>query len=136
MGQTDQDSIYYPEESLETKYNSGGFDKIKNYLFDWIKNHISEISENASTPSDSNSRIEAARLMIEKTGSVHLPSEMADQIKEINKEVWYRTEEGSTNKSRIKEDWTQEHSLRWRKARRIELLYIFDKEISEISKII
>jgi hypothetical protein len=136
MGQTDQDSIYYPQESLDSKYNSGGFDKIKIYLFDWIKNHTQEINEKAINSSDRESRIESARLMIQKSGSVHLPSEMADQIKEINKEVWYRTEEGSTNKSRIKEDWTQEHSLRWRKARRIELLYLFDKEIKSIQDII
>jgi hypothetical protein len=136
MGQKSNGSIYYSKKSLENKYNSGEFDKIKIYLFDWVENHRNEISANATSLTDKISLIESARRMIEKTGSIHLPSEMADQIKEINKEVWYRIEEGRTNKSRIKEDWTQEHSLRWREARRIELLFIFDKEIEKIQDII
>lgn len=136
MGQKNQNSIYYSEESLETKYKTGGFDKIKIFLFDWIKSHRNEILMNANSHTDKISLIKSARQMIEKTGSIHLPSEMADQIKEINKEVWYRIEEGSTNKSRIKEDWTQVHSLRWREARRIEILYTFDKEVKKIQDII
>ena len=57
---------------------------------------------------------------------------MAEQIKEINREIWYQGEKGNQDKSQISEEWNQQYSLKWREGRKIELLFLINKNRDSI----
>ena len=70
--------------------------------------------------------------LIQHRGSIHLPSEMADQIKEINNEIWYRGEHGDYNRSKIQEEWAMRYASMWRNFRIKEILFVCDQKAPEI----
>ena len=131
MATSQTQGVWYPDESLEEKFNTGGMDSIKNHLMTYIKEHLEEYKAIAKVESFEEC-IEKISYELERKGSLHLPSEMADQIREINKEIWYRGEEGNENRQNIKEDWTQKYSMKWRQARKIEIQFVLKKCKEEI----
>jgi hypothetical protein len=124
-------SIYYPDESIREKFKSGQLESVRKHLFDFVIRHRDELTH-------SNDDIAYDNLfnMINKRGSVHLPSEMADQIKEINKEIWYRGEDGDLNRRDITENWTYSFSMKWRTARKMEILFLVKECRNELIDLI
>ncbi len=137
MEPSEDQEIYYPEESLAEKFENGGMEKIYNHLVGYIERNLSAFKnkcvDSSNFPENCMELIESE---ISRKGSVHLPSEMADQIKEINKEIWYRGEDGVGDRQEIKDEWTQRYSRKWRKARRIEILYVLKRRRNEILELI
>ena len=120
-------SIYYPDESLEEKFENGELATIQKQLNDFIERHKSDIKKKVNEKDNPNDFFTILYQEIDRRGSIHIPSEMADQIKEINKEIWYRGEDGSTDRRVITEEWTQRYSIMWRQARKKEILFVLRK---------
>ena len=76
--------------------------------------------------------VETIRTCVEESKSVSPAAEMADQINEINNEIWYRGEEGITDRARISEEWTRRYAAQWRNARLQELLFLVQAMADEL----
>ncbi len=121
---------------IEGLYRSGQLNGISLHLLEFVTRHKQEILSMArKTRSDSN-LIEATKQLIQHRGSIHLPSEMADQIKEINNEIWYRGEHGDYDRSKIQEEWAMKYASMWRNFRIKEILFVVEQKGSEIQAIL
>lgn len=128
-------SVFYSRDILEQKRQAGDFDRLRLQLHSFVQRHRSDILEviddvDVEFP-DLDHRantIASIRAFVEASQGVNPAAEMGDQIKEINKEIWYRGEEGQTDRREISQKWIQDHASRWRSARLQELLYLVDSE--------
>ena len=121
---------------IEGLYRSGQLNGICVHVLEFVSRHRQEILSMArKTRSDSN-LIEATKQLIQHRGSIHLPSEMADQIKEINNEIWYRGEHGDYDRSKIQEEWAMKYASMWRNFRIKEILYVVEQKGQDIQGIL
>lgn len=130
-----KDSIYYPENSLEEKYKAGLLKDIEDHVIEFVDRHHETILKIAATLKENNVKhpyIEATQVLVGKRGSIHLPSEMAALIKEINKEKWYRGEEGEEDDEKVQEDWKMKYAELWRESRKIEIFYVIERQQDEV----
>lgn len=135
---SDNIDIYYPEESLRTKYEAGEFAEIYGHICHFVQRRKSDIREQIDDNDRSTSHpgISAMCRIIERTKSINLPFEMGRQIQEINKEVWIQCEKGFNEIQGIKESWAQRYAVLWRKAYAVELFYIIDRNRDELENLI
>ena len=106
------------------------------HLIEFVTRHREEIKAMADKNQIYNANIEATKQLIQHRGSIHLPSEMADQIKEINNEIWYRGEHGDYNRSKIQEEWAMRYASMWRNFRIKEILFVVEQKAPEIEVIL
>lgn len=78
----------------------------------------------------------AARQLIARLRSVHQPSEMRDQVREMHNEIWYCGQRGEYDHPRIKQEWTTRHASSWRRWRIKEYLFLAERCAEEIADII
>lgn len=121
---------------IEGLYKSGQLNNICLHLLEFVNRHKGEIREIAKKNRLNNSNVEATKQLIQHRGSIHLPSEMADQIKEINNEIWYRGEHGDYDRAKIQEEWAMRYASMWRNFRIKEILYVAEQKASEINEIL
>ena len=122
---------------IEGLYKSGQLNGICTHLLEFVSRHKQEIlTIAAQTRVMGNGPVEATKQLIQHRGSIHLPSEMADQIKEINNEIWYRGEHGDYNRSKIQEEWAMRYASMWRNFRVKEILFVCDQKADEITSIL
>jgi hypothetical protein len=122
---------------IEGLYKSGQLNGICAHLLDFVTRHKEEIRAiSARERVVGDGVIEATKQLIQHRGSIHLPSEMADQIKEINNEIWYRGEHGDYNRSKIQEEWAMRYASMWRNFRIKEILYVCDQKANDIAAIL
>lgn len=126
------DSIYYPREAVEAKYKKGELSKTEERLFGFAKRHKDQIwtisKEDCSNPSD-DVLLDNLRAYLLLRGSLQPAADMADLIKEINKEVWYRNEEqkGKENPQEVAINWEEQYATKWRQARMFEAFILIEK---------
>jgi hypothetical protein len=122
---------------IEGLYKAGHLNNISAHLLEFVARHKEEIKaiSSRSTRTD-NGAVAATKQLIQHRGSIHLPSEMADQIKEINNEIWYRGEHGDYNRSKIQEEWAMRYASMWRNFRIKEILFVCDQKSAEIHSIL
>jgi hypothetical protein len=122
---------------IESLYKSGQLNGICTHLMEFVSRHREEIKAIASRNIQPNDTfLDATKQLIQHRGSIHLPSEMADQIKEINNEIWYRGEHGDYNRSKIQEEWAMRYASMWRNFRIKEILFVCDQKAPEIEVIL
>lgn len=122
---------------IEGLYKAGQLNNICAHLLEFVSRHKEEIKAIASRSSRAdNGAVDATKQLIQHRGSIHLPSEMADQIKEINNEIWYRGEHGDYNRSKIQEEWAMRYASMWRNFRIKEILFVCDQKADEIHSIL
>ena len=121
---------------IEGLYKSGQLNGIATHLLEFVSRHKQEIQSVARKTRSDQDLIEATKQLIQHRGSIHLPSEMADQIKEINNEIWYRGEHGDYNRSKIQEEWAMKYASMWRNFRIKEILYVVEQKAVEIQAIL
>ena len=117
---------------IEGMYKSGQLAGISAHLLEFVTRHRREILDMAEKSRPTQTLLDATKQLIQHRGSIHLPSEMADQIKEINNEIWYRGEHGDYNRSKIQEEWAMKYASLWRHFRIQEILFVIDQKSSEI----
>ncbi|MBU1652339.1 hypothetical protein KKA00_08970, partial [bacterium] len=77
------EKIYYPEETLATKFEKGELEEVRLHLLEFAERHAGDIR--MQIEENGHSLVEAIRLTVLKKGGIHLPTEMAEQIREINR---------------------------------------------------
>ena len=129
-------TVFYAQDVLERKLANGEFDRLKDDLKQFVLRHKVDIRqgvEELPLTVDRRMRIvETIRTCVEESKSVSPAAEMADQINEINNEIWYRGEEGITGRARISEEWTRRYAAQWRNARLQELLFLVQAMADEL----
>jgi len=122
--------IYYPLEEAEKKYKEGTLKQTENYLLAFVERHLEEIMDLASDNGNANDEdiIDAVKGEILARGSIQPAAELADIIKEINKEIWYRGEAGNQNQNPkdIAEEWQAEYAAKWHEARLFEAFVVLE----------
>jgi len=113
-------------KNLDDMYAKGQLQGICDHLTEFADRHRGEVFKVAGSQ-EPKALIEGLKTLIHQRGSIHLPSEMADQIREINNEIWYRGEKGDFDRSKIKEEWAMKYAGAWRSWRVKEILFVCDK---------
>ncbi len=121
---------------IEELFKTGQLNSISSHLLEFVRRHKRDIRELAGEQSNSDQLMKATTQLIRKRGSIHLPSEMADQIREINNEIWYRGERGDFDRSKIQEEWAMKYAAVWRNFRTKEILYVLEQKWDEIERIL
>ncbi len=93
------------------------------------RNEILDVANGAATPA---AQLEAAQRVIGERGSMNYAAELNDQIKEMEKELWYCGEKGDHDHERIKLKWTVDHAAAWRRGRIREYQFVAEHYASEV----
>jgi len=122
--------IYYPLEEAEKKYREGALKQTETHLLDFVERHLEEIIDIAAESSEAKDEdiLNAIKGEILARGSIQPAAELADMIKEINKEIWYKGEAAnrSQNPKDIAEQWQAEYAVKWREARLFEIFVVLE----------
>ena len=133
-------TVFYSHRVLAEKLERGEFDRLKANLREFVLRHKDEIVQTVNELPEVVDRrvriVETIGTLIEESKSVSPATEMADQINEINKEIWYQGEKGQTDRARISEEWTRRYAAQWRNARLQELLYLVEAMADELIEIV
>jgi hypothetical protein len=122
--------IYYPLEEAEKKYKEGALRQTEAHLLDFIDRHLDEIIDLANEVGEAKDEdiLDAVKGEILARGSIQPAAELADMIKEINKEIWYKGEvtNSSQNPKAIAELWQAEYAIKWQEARLFETFVVLE----------
>jgi len=70
--------------------------------------------------------LDAIRMLVLSTGTIHPPAELADMIREINREIWYQGERGEGNAQKVRDLWEQKYAFQWSEARLFETFVVLE----------
>jgi len=98
---------------------------------DFVDRHLDEIVDlaNESGEAKDDDILDAVKGEILARGSIQPAAELADMIKEINKEIWYKgeaTTNGNQNPKEISELWQAEYAIKWQEARLFETFVVLE----------
>jgi len=122
-------TIYYPKDEVEKKWRNGDLALVESRLLDFIRRHamtIVEVAKDDTAEPESDEYLDAIRILLLSKGTIHPPSEMADIICEINKEIWYQGEQGERDSQKILELWENKYAFQWREARLFEATVVLE----------
>jgi hypothetical protein len=112
--------------ALELRWYKGEMLPYAEWLFAFVARNRAAILREGGAPGDPAALLAATKQLIRESGSLHLASELRDQMREIHNEVWYRGERGEHDRSRIQQEWTSQHAAAWRRWRIKEYLFVVD----------
>ena len=137
---TDKKTVYNPApltapeaRTLKEEWETGKLQALSGYLIDFVDRHRDDILKLAHGSRSPGELVEATRKFVRQRGYIHLPLDMADQIHEINNEIWYHGQQGDFNRQKIKENWTVEHASNWRRWRVKQILHIIDHRAAYVT---
>jgi hypothetical protein len=120
-------------KTLKREWDEGRLDGISTHLLEFVDRHRKEILAIAHDSYAPEELLGAVRYWVRQKGFIHLPLDMADQIREISNEIWYHGERGDFNRAKIQEEWTVKHAVTWRKWRVKQILYVIDRRASDVA---
>lgn len=120
-------------KALNAEWESGKLAGISAHLLEFVERHRDEILNLAHFSYAPEELLEAVRQVVRQRGFIHLPLDMADQIREISNEIWYHGERGDFNRAKIQEEWTVKYAQTWRKWRVKQILYVVDRRASDVA---
>lgn len=120
-------------KALKGEWESGKLAGISAHLLEFVERHRDEILNLAHFSYAPEELLAAVRHVVRLRGFIHLPLDMADQIREISNEIWYHGERGDFNRAKIQEEWTVKHAQTWRKWRVKQILYVVDRRASDVA---
>jgi hypothetical protein len=128
--------IYYPLEEAEKKYKNGALRQTEVYLLDFVDRHLEEIMDIAGEDGEIKDEdiLDAIKGEILVRGSIQPAAELADMIREINKEIWYKGEAGyrCKNPKDIAEQWQMEYAVKWHEARLFETFVVLEHCVNSV----
>ncbi|MGL1902167.1 MAG: hypothetical protein OCC49_08535 [Fibrobacterales bacterium] len=136
MTDNSSQGLWYAQEYLEAKYNNGEFEQMIEHLLECLNDNQVQVQQliiEKSAKTD-DAKLEIIKEYLRNRKSIHLPSELASQIKEISKEMWIRGENGEKDRPKVQDEWAQQHAPSWRQARTIEMQFVVDKQKEAILK--
>ena len=122
-------TIYYPKEEVEKKWRNGELATVESRLIEFIRRHgqiLVEVAKDDNPNPGTEEYLDAIRILVLSKGTIHPPSEMADIIREINREIWYQGEKGERDSQKILELWEQKYAFQWREARMFETFVVLE----------
>ena len=119
-------------KTLKAEWEAGKLSGISAHLLEFVERHRDEILVLARQSYAPEELLAAVRQVVRQRGFIHLPLDMADQIREISNEIWYHGERGDFNRAKIQEEWTVKHAQTWRKWRVKQILYVVDRRASDV----
>jgi hypothetical protein len=120
-------------KTLKREWDEGRLDGISTHLLEFVDRHRAEILELAHDSYAPEELIDAVRHWVRQKRFIHLPLDMADQIREISNEIWYHGERGDFNRAKIQEEWTVKHAVTCRKWRVKQILYVIDRRAGDVA---
>jgi hypothetical protein len=128
--------IYYPLEEAEKKYKEGALKQTETYLLDFVDRHWEEIMEIANEDGEAKDEdiLDAVKGEILVRGSIQPAAELADMIKEINKEIWYKGEAENQDQDPeyVAEQWQAEYATKWHEAKLFEIFVVLEHCASSV----
>lgn len=113
------------EEALEREWAEGKLARLREPLLAFVDRHRSELLRRAQG-NDLAALLHVTLQLIRELRTVDLRSENRDQLHEIEKEVWYRGEEGNHEVRAIQADWARRYGPGWRRWRMLQYLFVAD----------
>lgn len=128
-------------DELKQEYASGRLDHIKRDLESFIKKNDLEIVrfvQNLNSKMHHKiSTDQGLRWYLLLSQTINTASESKDQIEEIQKEIWYRCEEGVKKpRDEIAKDWIAKHAAGWRDHRILQIIYAYAQESEKYLKLL
>ena len=118
--------------ALLSNWESGQLHRHVERVLTFVERNRSDILRIAGYTADAEALVSTAKRVIVQSGTVHSPSEMRDQIHEIQDEIWIRGERGDYGRENIAHEWTSQHAANWRRWRLTEYLFVADRLAQEI----
>lgn len=119
-------------EKLQLRWSSGDLAHHASQLMVFAEQQREAILALADGSRDPQTLIFAIKKMVVECGSVHHPTEMQAQLREIHDYIWYHGEKGEFDRDRIARDWASHHAGNWRRWRLKEYLFVIDQQADEI----
>lgn len=115
-----------PEEqqALEIRWYEGRMLAYVEWIHAFAEKHRGEILRIAGPDPSADQLIAAVKQMIIQRGSMHMAAELKDQMREMEKELWYSGEQDERARREIKQRWTARHAAAWRRWRIKEYLFV------------
>ena len=132
-------SIYYPREAVEAKLAKGELKATESHLISWTERHRGEIWDCARDDSENPSDeilLDNLRALLLCKGSLQPAADMADIIKEITKEIWYRNENNTEAPDQVATEWRTRYLTKWREARMFEAFILIEKKADQLLAIL
>lgn len=120
-------------KTLKKEWDEGRLAGISTHLVEFLDRHRADILAIANHSYAPEELVAAVRQYVRQRGFIHLPLDMADQIREISNEIWYHGERGDFNRAKIQEEWTVKHAQTWRKWRVKQILYVVERRASDVA---
>ena len=114
-------------EALEASWANGTLRPHVERLLTFVERNREEILQSCVNVGDGLALLSATKHLIIRAGVVHPPSEMRDQVQEIQDEIWIRGERGDFDRQNIAHEWTSRHAANWRRWRLREYLFVADR---------
>ncbi len=112
------------QQALEIRWYEGRMLPYVEWIFAFADKHRDEILRTAGPDTGAAQLLATVRQMIAQRGSMHLAAELKDQMREMEKELWYRGENDPRARAEIKQQWTAHHAAGWRRWRIQEYLFV------------
>lgn len=122
--------------ALECSWFEGKLLSHVDRLLLFVKTNRQKILELSGGSEDERAMLAAIKTLVKQTGSVDLPSELKDQVREIHSEIWIRGEKGDYDRRRIQREWTAAHAAAWREWRIKEYLFVADRCSGQIAAVL
>jgi hypothetical protein len=119
-------------KTLKLEWEAGKLAGISAHLLEFVERHRTDILTLANFSYAPDELLAAVHQCVRMRGFIHLPLDMADQIREISNEIWYHGERGDFNRAKIQEEWTVKHAQTWRKWRVKQILYVVDRRAGDV----
>ena len=85
---------------------------------------VEEILRTAGPGASADQLVAVVKDLIGQRGTMHLAAELKDQMREMEKELWYSGEQDPRARAEIKQQWTTRHAAAWRRWRIQEYLFV------------
>jgi len=125
-------------EEIRRKYESGELDGLKRDLERFLASHRDRIRQFREAQSAPMGADLAVKFYILKHRTVNPQGDIAEQLREIEKEKWIR----GVNTGRVPDpqdvavDWAKRYSAAWRAHRVTTIVYVFEREKEQYLKLL
>ena len=115
-----------PEEqqALEIRWYEGRMLPYVEWILEFAGKHREEILRTAGPGASADQLVAVVKDLIGQRGTMHLAAELKDQMREMEKELWYSGEQDPRARAEIKQQWTTRHAAAWRRWRIQEYLFV------------
>lgn len=120
--------------ALAERWSHGELHLHMERLLAFVERNRKEVLRLAGAQHDRETLLTAAKRLVVDAGTVHASSEMRDQVKAIENEIWIRGERGEYDRTHIAHQWTSRHAANWRRWRLKAYCFVADQCASEIEQ--